>query len=101
VFTENETNPAVFGEDTVTEDDRAAGRSSGGYFKDAFHRYLVGGETGAVQSDAGTKAAAVYRLDVPPGGQVFYYVIRRLSGPFKPTPAPDLSTAERTRLVAC
>jgi hypothetical protein len=70
VFTENETNPAVFGEDTVTEADRAAGRSSGGYFKDAFHRYLVGGETGAVQSEGGTKAAAVYRLDVPPGGQV-------------------------------
>jgi hypothetical protein len=52
-----------------------------------------------------TRGAAVFAgmLGVPLFGifltPVFYYVFRRLSGPFKPTPAPDLSTAERTRLI--
>ncbi len=60
VFTENETNPAVFG----------GGGPAAGFFKDAFHRYIVDGQKDAVRSDGGTKLAAVYRLDVPAGGEV-------------------------------
>jgi len=58
LFTENETNyQAVFG----TE-------NSGPYTKDAFHRYIIQGETGAVNPDRlGTKAAAHYTLDIGPG----------------------------------
>lgn len=36
--------------------------------KDAFHRYIVDGDRGAIGFDAGTKAAGVYVLDVPAGG---------------------------------
>jgi hypothetical protein len=39
------------------------------YVKDAFHRYVVGGETAAVNpARAGTKSAALYVLDIPAGG---------------------------------
>ena len=39
------------------------------YVKDAFHEYVVRGNTGAVNpARTGTKAAAHYVLDVPPGG---------------------------------
>ena len=41
------------------------------YVKDAFHRYLVHGETEAVNPrNVGTKAAARYRLEIPAGGAV-------------------------------
>src|SRR5207249_7287672 len=58
VFTENETNPRVF--------DGPAGE---GYYKDAFHRYVVEGDRSAAARDAGTKTAAVYAIDVPAGGE--------------------------------
>jgi hypothetical protein len=58
LFTENETNDeALFG-----SPNHAA------HVKDAFHRYVVNGETNAVNPGGdGTKAAALYRLTVPPG----------------------------------
>jgi hypothetical protein len=61
LFTENETNAErLFG---------AASRSP--YKKDAFHDYVVHGNTAAVNPDGhGTKAAAHYRLDVPARGNV-------------------------------
>ena len=38
--------------------------------QDAFHRYLVEGETEAVNSDnTGTKAGLHYKLDLQPGDQ--------------------------------
>ncbi|MBF6593002.1 MAG: glucosidase [Thermaceae bacterium] len=41
------------------------------YVKDAFHRYVIGGETQAVNPDnVGTKAAAYYQLEVPPGQEI-------------------------------
>jgi len=41
------------------------------FVKDAFHDYIVGGRRDAVDpSGRGTKAAAVYRLTVPAGGEV-------------------------------
>jgi hypothetical protein len=61
LFTENETNSRrLFGADNWTP-----------YVKDAFHEYLVHGRTDAVNPKAvGTKVAALYRLDVPAGGDV-------------------------------
>ncbi|MCA9664353.1 MAG: glucosidase [Myxococcales bacterium] len=74
LFTENETNR-----------ERLYGEGDGLYKKDAFHDYVVRGETGAIKPvSRGTKAAACYQLTVPPGGQE---VIRlRL---FRPSDAPE------------
>src|SRR5512139_55002 len=61
LFTENETNTRLlFGTDNWTP-----------YVKDAFHEYVVHGRTDAVNPrSVGTKAGALYRLDVPAGGDV-------------------------------
>jgi hypothetical protein len=58
LFTENETNTErLFGVPNVSPG-----------VKDAFHDYVVQGRTGAVNPDrVGTKAAAHYRLALPPG----------------------------------
>jgi hypothetical protein len=57
LFTNNETN-----------EERHGGKSVTPYTKDAFHRYLVQKETGAVNpAKTGTKAAAHYELNVPAG----------------------------------
>jgi len=59
LFTENET--------TVTPDNGAAVNAD---TKDAFHRYLVQGDTAAINpAQVGSKAAAYYLLEIPPGGQ--------------------------------
>jgi hypothetical protein len=59
LFTENESNAArLWGRPNATP-----------HVKDAFHRYVVAGERGAVNAaQTGTKAAARYVLDVPAGG---------------------------------
>ncbi|ARO87264.1 glucosidase [Nitrosospira lacus] len=58
LYTENETNRARLW--------RAA--NGGSYVKDAFHRYLVDGEHGAVNPEQqGTKFAAVHKLRIAPG----------------------------------
>ena len=59
LFTENETNPQrLWGQPNASP-----------WVKDAFHRYVVAGERGAVNpAKTGTKAAARYVLDVPAGG---------------------------------
>jgi len=58
LFTENETNcERVFGTANPQP-----------YVKDAFHNYLIHGQTAAVNPEnSGTKAAALYRLEVPAG----------------------------------
>jgi hypothetical protein len=58
LFTENDTNQQLlFDKANPTP-----------YVKDAFHRYVVGGETNAVNAGhTGTKAAALYRLELAPG----------------------------------
>ena len=60
LFTENETNnERLFKTPNLQP-----------YVKDAFHNYLVHGRTAAVNPDrTGTKAAALYRLEVPAGGE--------------------------------
>ncbi len=60
LFTENETNTErLFGAPNPSP-----------HVKDAFHRYLIEGKTDAVHPDEGTKAAFVYKLEVPAGGEV-------------------------------
>ncbi len=61
VFTENDTNTErLYGSPNATP-----------YVKDAFHEYVVAGRTDRVNPERrGTKAAAVYRLTVPAGGEV-------------------------------
>jgi hypothetical protein len=62
LFTDNETNtPALF---------NSLSKGSG-YFKDAFHEYLVNGNKNAVNpARTGSKAAAHYHFVVPPGQSV-------------------------------
>jgi hypothetical protein len=59
LFTENESNVSLlWGQPNPTA-----------FVKDAFHRYVVSGDTGAINPEkTGTKAAARYILDVPAGG---------------------------------
>jgi len=65
VFTENETDfTALFG--TAHTAINACP-----WVKDAFHRYVVNGETGAVnRANSGTKTAAVYKADLAPGASI-------------------------------
>jgi len=56
LFTENETNPALWGTPRP------------GHYKDAFHRAVVHGDEHAVNpAQAGTKLAGWYQFTVPPG----------------------------------
>jgi hypothetical protein len=59
LFTENETNAQrLWGQPNASV-----------YVKDAFHAYLISGDSGAVNpARVGTKAAPHYLLEVPPGG---------------------------------
>ncbi len=62
LFTNNETNvPRVFGPG-------AAGHTA--FVKDAFHRYVVGGEACVNPAQEGTKACLHYRFAVPARGSV-------------------------------
>jgi len=63
LFTDNETNAArVFG---------PGNRSRKPYTKDAFHRWLIDGESSLNPAQLGTKAALYYHYPaVPPGGSV-------------------------------
>ena len=60
LFTDNETNlEFCFGVPNYSP-----------YVKDSFHRWLCEGETGAVNPrNHGTKTAALYRLEIPAGGE--------------------------------
>ncbi len=61
LFTENETNHESFGH----------GPNPSPHVKDAFHRLLIHGEADAVSPEArGTKAAAHFRFNIPPGATV-------------------------------
>lgn len=71
-FTDNETNKMrLYGKD----------RNATPYVKDAFHRKLVNGEHGAVNPERiGTKAAAMYKVDLPPGGSAVLRLRLRADG---------------------
>jgi hypothetical protein len=73
LFTENETN----NERLFSSPNRTP------FVKDAFHRYVVNGEQGAVNpQDTGTKAAAYYRVEIPAGGS--QELLFRISGKGSP-----------------
>lgn len=61
LFTDNATNTQrLWGIDSAER-----------YVKDAFHRYVINGERDAVNPEkTGTKAAALYRLQVPAAGEI-------------------------------
>lgn len=63
LFTENETNfEKLFGV-----------KNPGPFVKDAFHRYVIGGDSHAVNPAlVGTKAAPLYRADIRAGGHLEY-----------------------------
>jgi hypothetical protein len=71
LFTDNETNaPRVFGSQAT---------SHSRYTKDAFHRFIVDGETDAVNPEnRGTKMCAWQRVEIEPGGS--HVMEMRLSG---------------------
>jgi hypothetical protein len=55
--------------DNDSDGQRLFGLRGEGYFKDAIHEYVVGGQQEAVNPDRqGTKAAAHYVLKIPPSG---------------------------------
>jgi hypothetical protein len=78
LFTENETNSErLFG-----------AKNTSPYVKDAFHRYVIGGQTSAVNPELkGTKAAVFYKINVPPGEEISIHL--RLHGN-----QPQLSSAQ-------
>lgn len=58
LFTDNETNPALFPELPT----------SGHYFKDGFHRYVIHNDQSAINPQhTGTKLAAHYAIELKPG----------------------------------
>jgi hypothetical protein len=72
LFTENESNHERLW--------RQPNRSP--WVKDAFHRYVIAGESGAVNpARRGTKAAARYILDIPAGGSASVRVRLSAGGP--------------------
>ena len=86
LFTENETNAQrIFGEEAAP-----------GFFKDAFHEFLVGGKHEAVNPKrTGTKMCAHYLLEIPAGGsreiklRLQSSAAAASTGPHKPVEAPQ------------
>jgi hypothetical protein len=73
LFTENESNTEhLWGSPNVQP-----------YTKDAFHRYLIGGDKNAVNPDeTGTKACGLYRVDLEPAGaKVLHFRLYSGNGP--------------------
>jgi hypothetical protein len=62
-------NPALLFCDNETNTQRLYGQSgANGFFKDAFHNYVVAGDKAAVNpGQTGTKAGALYELNIPAG----------------------------------
>jgi len=84
LFTENESNAHRFW-----------GYEDAGYNKDAFHRYLIGGEKNAVNpNETGTKACGVYQLNLDPSAsQVIHLRLFADDGP-----PPDIHQVFLNRL---
>jgi hypothetical protein len=87
LFTENETNAELLYES----------KNESPFTKDAFHRYVVRGEKGAVNpAHVGTKACARFRLTLEPGAS---RVIKlRLTGEASPDPFADFDAIRHLRV---
>ncbi len=88
LFTDNDTNtPALYGSKDT------------GFFKDAFHEYIIHNNRAAVNNAAGvgTKVAAYYHFTIPPGGGVVVRCrLRHASdGPDDPFVAFDETLTDR------
>ncbi|MEN8167438.1 MAG: glucosidase [Pseudomonadota bacterium] len=82
--------------DNDTNVQRLYGEKASGYFKDAFHDYLIDGNLHAVNPlQNGTKAAGLYRFEVPAQGQVEIRV--RLEKARNQTPFDDFDALLQTR----
>jgi len=69
-----------------------------GYFKDAFHEYVVHGNLAAVNPEnSGTKAGVLHRLAVPAGGS--RQIRLRLSKPGNPKPFSDFDPVFARRIL--
>jgi hypothetical protein len=90
LFTENETNfQRLFGVDNRTP-----------YVKDAFHEYVVRGNTAAVNpAETGTKAAALYRLYIAPGASITLRLCFTNQAPQPDTLGSSVDTIFATRLA--
>ena len=88
LFTENETNvQSLWGQPNPSQ-----------FMKDAFHRFLIGGEQGAINPDKiGTKAAAHLPLEVPAGGSKVVQL--RLGSKPSPSPFADFDETFAARIV--
>ena len=88
LFTENETNvQRLWGQPNPSP-----------YVKDAFHRYLIDAEQGAINPEkTGTKAAAHLCLEVPAGGSKVAQL--RLASKPSPTPFADFKEVFGARIV--
>jgi hypothetical protein len=75
LFTENESNlQRLWGQPNASP-----------WVKDAFHEYVVSGNTGAVNpAKTGTKAAARYILDIPAGGSATIHLRLSAASPARP-----------------
>ena len=87
IFCDNETNARrLFGQNDAA-----------GYFKDAFHEYVVKGNTAAVNPyHMGTKAGLLHKLTVPAGGSAVVR-LRLTNAPF-PRPFADYASVFAARL---
>ena len=96
IFTENETNP------DPSRRPAYGPVGSSPYVKDAFHRYVIGGEASAVNPEnVGSKAAVVYRLDVPPGGSVVLrFRLSEVAGATRDPPADVDAVVDRRKAEA-
>jgi hypothetical protein len=87
LFTENDTNSR-----------RLYGMHADGFFKDAFHDYVVNGSARAINpAQRGTKAAAHYRFDVPAGGHVVVRLRLSADAIANPFAGFDAAVAQRLR----
>jgi len=90
-------SPSILFTDNETNTSRLYGSPNGNpYVKDAFHRYLVDGARDAVNPDGvGTKASAVYREELPAGGERVFRL--RMANPPVETPFKNFDDVLATR----
>jgi hypothetical protein len=90
--------PALLFTNNETNEERNGGRSVSPYTKDAFHRYLLKKEMGAVNpARTGTKAAAHYELKVSAGKSETIRMRLTRSGTTKGAPFDDFSSIMQLR----
>jgi hypothetical protein len=77
----------------------AAEKRGRGYYKDAFHRYVVDGDRDAVKRDGGTKAAAVRVFEVPAGGEVVMRLRLAAESDFPADPFLDFDAVLTSRIA--